>query len=120
MNDLSQYLCLFFIAVNVSLKLLPVHTTVGIDIPDVNILIVEDADRFGLSQLHQLRGRIGRAGSKLDLKCNCLLLSNSIGQQQEGSSLSRLQILQQTTRGEEIADADFMLRGPGETRYKHI
>ena len=86
---------------------------VGIDIPDVNILIVEDADRFGLSQLHQLRGRIGRAGSRPDLKCNCLLLSDAAANQ-EDSSLSRLQILQKCSRGDQIADADFMLRGPGE------
>ena len=92
---------------------------VGIDIPDTNILIVEDADRFGLSQLHQLRGRIGRAGSRPDLKCSCILLSNVITTNQEGpgSSLTRLQILQKSNKGEEIADADFFLRGPGKWQY---
>ena len=76
---------------------------------------MENADRFGLSQLHQLRGRIGRAGSKSDVSCHCLLLTNFIGAKQEGTkSLTRLQILQKSNRGEEIADADFLLRGPGE------
>jgi len=84
---------------------------VGIDIPDVNILVVEDADRFGLSQLHQLRGRIGRAGSRPDLKCNCLLLSSASGDSQ--NSFSRLEVLRKSSRGDQIADADFMLRGPG-------
>ncbi len=91
---------------------------VGIDIPDTNILIVEDADRFGLSQLHQLRGRIGRAGSRPDLKCNCLLLSNVTTANQNPDSLTRLQILQKSNKGEEIADADFYLRGPG--KWQHI
>jgi superfamily II DNA/RNA helicase len=90
---------------------------VGIDIPNTNILIVEDADRFGLSQLHQLRGRIGRAGSRSDLKCSCILLSNIIttkNQDGPAPSLTRLQILQKSNKGEEIADADFFLRGPGD------
>lgn len=93
---------------------------VGIDIPNTNILIVEDADRFGLSQLHQLRGRIGRAGSRSDLKCSCILLSNIIStKNQDGPapSLTRLQILQKSNKGEEIADADFFLRGPGKCEY---
>ena len=93
---------------------------VGIDIPNTNILIVEDADRFGLSQLHQLRGRIGRAGSRSDLKCSCILLSNIItmkNQDGPAPSLTRLQILQKSNKGEEIADADFFLRGPGKCEY---
>jgi len=93
---------------------------VGIDIPDSNILIVEDADRFGLSQLHQLRGRIGRAGSRQDLKCQCLLLSSTIDVDQDDSnSLTRLQILQKCNRGAEIADADMLLRGPGDMLGYH-
>lgn len=93
---------------------------VGIDIPGANILIVENADRFGLSQLHQLRGRIGRAGNRSDISCHCLLLTNVIGANQEGpTSLTRLQILQKSNRGEEIADADFLLRGPGESAFHH-
>ncbi len=91
--------------------------SVGIDIPDVNVLIVEDADRFGLSQLHQLRGRIGRAGSREDLKCHCIFMSSvaNDGQIDGVDSLSKLDILRESTCGSVIADADYMLRGPGDT-----
>ena len=76
---------------------------------------MEDADRFGLSQLHQLRGRIGRKGSREDLHCHCLLLSNvtSAQERDDSNSLTRLQILTRTNKGSEIADADLLLRGPG-------
>lgn len=90
---------------------------VGIDVPDVNVMIVEDADRFGLSQLHQLRGRIGRAGSREDLKCHYILLSSvaNNGQTDGNDSLSKLEVLRESTCGSVIADADYMLRGPGDT-----
>lgn len=89
---------------------------VGIDIPNVNLLVVEDADRFGLSQLHQLRGRIGRAGSLSGLKCHCLLLTTAANGSHgdDSTSLTRLEVLRETMSGNEIANADFMLRGPGE------
>ena len=89
---------------------------VGIDIPDVDILVVENADHFGLSALHQLRGRIGRS-SKNNMKCHCILLSaeghfnDATG---PSSSLTRLDILRETMTGEQIAEADFLLRGPGD------
>jgi len=90
---------------------------VGIDVPDVNVMIVEDADRFGLSQLHQLRGRIGRAGSREILKCHYILLSSvaNNGQTDGVDSLSKLEVLRESTCGSVIADADYMLRGPGDT-----
>jgi ATP-dependent DNA helicase RecG len=112
-ESLSSFLTWLLLS-NLSLTHFSFVSKVGIDIPDTNILIVEDADRFGLSQLHQLRGRIGRAGSRLDLKCNCILLSNVTAASQSPASLTRLQILQKTNKGEEIADADFYLRGPGD------
>jgi len=86
---------------------------VGIDIPNANILVVEEADRFGLSPLHQLRGRIGRQGSR-DLQCHCLLLSNATSTKKDSSSLTRLQILTKSHKGSEIADADLILRGSGD------
>ena len=87
---------------------------VGIDIPNANILVVEEADRFGLSQMHQLRGRIGRQGSNSDLQCHCLLLSNATSTQTDSSSLTRLQILTKSNRGSDIAEADLILRGCGD------
>ena len=86
---------------------------VGIDIPNVNLLIVEQAERFGLSQLHQLRGRIGRNGSRDDLDCHCLLLTDAT-KKDDSSSLTRLEILRETQDGAAIAEADLMLRGAGD------
>ena len=62
--------------------------------------------------MHQLRGRIGRQGSR-DLQCHCLLLSNATSTQRDSSSLTRLQIFTKSNKGSEIADADLILRGPG-------
>ena len=69
-----------------------------------------------MSQLHQLRGRLGRPGSRPDLTCSCVLLSNtaSAGEAGPSPSLSRLHVLQKSTNCAEIANADFMLRGPGD------
>jgi len=75
---------------------------VGIDVPNANIILVEDADRFGLAQLHQLRGRVGR-GEK---EAYCLLFSSK--------DTSRLQILTTTYSGLELAEADLKMRGPGQ------
>ena len=78
---------------------------------------MEDAGRFGLSQLHQLRGRIARKGSREDLQSHCLLLSNvtSAQEREDSSSLTRLQILTRSNKGRAIADADLLLRGPGKS-----
>ncbi|HWP57835.1 MAG TPA: ATP-dependent DNA helicase RecG [Candidatus Acidoferrales bacterium] len=80
---------------------------VGIDIPNATVMVVEHADRFGLSQLHQLRGRVGR-GSERSM---CILLC-SAGAGPEG--LARLRIMQKEHNGFRIAQADLALRGPGE------
>jgi len=79
---------------------------VGVDVPNATVIVIEHAERFGLSQLHQLRGRIGR-GRK---KSYCLLLSDS--ETQEASQ--RLRILCETDDGFRIAEEDLRLRGPGE------
>ncbi|MGZ5477864.1 MAG: ATP-dependent DNA helicase RecG, partial [Thermoanaerobaculia bacterium] len=80
---------------------------VGIDVPNASIMLIVDADRFGLSQLHQLRGRVGR-GTR---KSYCILLQNSRAAL-EGAN--RLEIFEQTKDGFEVAERDLNLRGPGE------
>ncbi|MFQ6133106.1 MAG: ATP-dependent DNA helicase RecG [Armatimonadota bacterium] len=79
---------------------------VGVDIPNASVMVVENAERFGLAQLHQLRGRVGR-GQHLS---HCLLLAG----RKSGEAWERLQVLAETTDGFKIAEADLRLRGPGE------
>jgi ATP-dependent DNA helicase RecG len=79
---------------------------VGVDVPNATIMIIEEAERFGLSQLHQLRGRIGRGPEK----SWCILLHDGA----IGSGLEKLEVLEKTSDGFEIAEADLLLRGPGD------
>lgn len=79
---------------------------VGIDVPNAAIMIIENAERFGLSQLHQLRGRIGRGLHQ----STCILISDALG----GETEQRLKILTTNTDGFKIADEDLKLRGPGD------
>lgn len=79
---------------------------VGIDVPNATLLLVENAERFGLAQLHQLRGRVGRGAHK----SYCVLLTGD----EDPMALEKLRILEQTSNGFEIAEADWHLRGPGD------
>ncbi len=80
---------------------------VGIDVPEASFLLVENAERFGLAQLHQLRGRIGRGARP----STCILLA---GESASVAALARLAVLARTEDGFEIAEEDLRLRGPGE------
>ena len=79
---------------------------VGVDVPNANIMVVENAERFGLSQLHQLRGRVGRGSHE----AACVLVSDAKGE----FSKQRMGVLKATNDGFQIADEDLKLRGPGD------
>jgi ATP-dependent DNA helicase RecG len=80
---------------------------VGVDVPNASIMIVEHAERFGLSQLHQLRGRVGRG----DEQAYCILLA---GDKRSLEARERLAIMEETNDGFRIAEKDLEIRGPGE------
>lgn len=79
---------------------------VGIDVPNAALIVIENAERFGLSQLHQLRGRVGRGSEK----STCILVSDS----QSENAKQRFDIMCKTTDGFKIADEDLKMRGPGD------
>ena len=79
---------------------------VGVDVPNATVMLIENAERFGLSQLHQLRGRVGRS----DLQSYCILHTSTKSQETK----ERLNIMTQTNDGFVIAEKDLQIRGPGE------
>jgi ATP-dependent DNA helicase RecG len=96
-----------FIAGDVTLLVATTVIEVGVDVPEASVMVIEHAERFGLAQLHQLRGRIGRGASK----SSCLLLyQGPLGE----ISRARLNIMRETDDGFRIAEEDLRLRGAGE------
>ncbi|KAL2235094.1 UNVERIFIED_CONTAM: ATP-dependent DNA helicase RECG, chloroplastic [Sesamum indicum] len=77
---------------------------IGVDIPDASMMVVMNAERFGMAQLHQLRGRVGRG----ERKSKCILLAST------SSSLKRLKVLEKSSDGFYLANMDLVLRGPGD------
>ena len=80
---------------------------VGVDVPNASVMVVEHAERFGLSQLHQLRGRVGRGAEQ----SYCVLLTSD---RQTSVAQQRLGIMEETSDGFRIAEKDLEIRGPGE------
>lgn len=95
-----------FSAGEIDILVSTVVVEVGVDVPNAAVMVIENAERFGLSQLHQLRGRVGRGKEK----STCILVSDA----QNEEAKARFQILCETTDGFKIADADLKLRGPGD------
>jgi ATP-dependent DNA helicase RecG len=83
---------------------------VGVDVANATVILIENADRFGLTQLHQLRGRVGRG----DQQSFCILMDSSNGKNQNASK--RLSALQESRDGFEVAEKDLILRGPGDIK----
>jgi ATP-dependent DNA helicase RecG len=79
---------------------------VGIDVPNANLMLIENAERFGLAQLHQLRGRVGRGVHK----SYCILIASN----EDPAAFEKLQLLERSSNGFEIAEADWEIRGPGD------
>ncbi len=95
-----------FAAGDIQLLISTTVIEVGIDVPNATIMVIENAERFGLSQLHQLRGRIGRGEHKSD----CILISDI----KSGDTKRRLNVIKNCQDGFKIADEDLKLRGPGD------
>ena len=79
---------------------------VGVDVPNATVMLIENAERFGLAQLHQLRGRIGRGAHK----SYCILLSEGKAE----DTTAKLAVLESTIDGFAVAEADWEMRGPGD------
>ena len=79
---------------------------VGVDVPNASVIVIENAERFGLSQLHQLRGRVGRG----EFQSYCILVSDKT----TPTTKARLEVLCSTNDGFKIADEDLNMRGPGD------
>jgi ATP-dependent DNA helicase RecG len=94
-----------FLARDIDLLVATTVIEVGIDVPNATVMVIEHAERFGLSQLHQLRGRVGRGGEK----STCILVSSPGGVAEE-----RLKIFRDTSDGFAIARADLQIRGQGD------
>ncbi len=95
-----------FYSGEIDLLISTVVIEVGVDVPNATVMVIENAERFGLSQLHQLRGRIGRGTTE----STCILLSDA----QNEEAKERFEIMCRTTDGFEIAKKDLELRGPGD------
>jgi len=102
----KEYVMRRFVAGEIDVLVSTTVIEVGVDVPNATIMLIENAERFGLAQLHQLRGRVGRG----DLQAYCILVSDAKGQ----NAISRLETMVRTNDGFEISGEDLRLRGPGD------
>jgi ATP-dependent DNA helicase RecG len=96
-----------FIAGHIDILVSTTVIEVGVDVPNATVMVVENAERFGLTQLHQLRGRVGWGGHE----SFCILISSF---RRSEDAEKRLSIMEETTDGFRIAEADLTIRGPGD------
>jgi ATP-dependent DNA helicase RecG len=99
-----------FISGRISILVSTTVIEVGVNVPNASLMIVENAERFGLSQLHQLRGRVGRGKRK----SYCVLVAGGDGSTVSQTSRERLEVMHTTYDGYEIAEKDLAQRGPGD------
>ena len=107
-SEQKDRVMLDFVAGKIDVLVSTTVIEVGVNVPNASLMIVENAERFGLSQLHQLRGRVGRGKRK----SYCVLVSDTVGK--EGASGDRLKTMCTTYNGYEIAEKDLVMRGPGD------
>ena len=105
-NDEKQTIMESFIKGELEILVSTTVIEVGVDVPNATVMLIENAEMFGLSQLHQLRGRVGRGKDK----GYCILVTDS----KNAVTKERMKVMQKTSNGFEISDTDLRLRGPGE------
>ncbi len=106
-NDEKDAVMSAFRAHQLDLLVCTTVVEVGVDVPNASVMVIEAAERFGLSQLHQLRGRVGRGAAK----SWCFLIA---GYAKSEVATTRLKVMEESTDGFVIAEKDLELRGPGE------
>ncbi len=106
-TDVKQFNMDAFVAGRADILVATSVIEVGVDVPNASVMVIESAERFGLSQLHQLRGRVGRGSEK----SYCILMTgNKVGKE----SLHRIEMMCKTENGFELAEEDMKMRGPGD------
>ncbi len=107
LNDVKQFNMDAFVAGRADILVATSVIEVGVDVPNASVMVIESAERFGLSQLHQLRGRVGRGSEK----SYCVLMT---GHKMSKESKRRIELMCATENGFELADEDMKMRGPGD------
>jgi ATP-dependent DNA helicase RecG len=107
----KEYQMQQFVSGNAQIMVATTVIEVGVNVPNASVMIIENAERFGLSQLHQLRGRVGRGADQ----SYCILLT---GYKLAAETRKRMEIMVRTNDGFEISEADLQLRGPGDIEGK--